>query len=239
MEYNTAKSNWHLFETTVTDQRKGVPMPPFEKEYPEDGILTDLVPHEGISLETAPVYETIVNRRSRRKYLDSGLTLEELSYLLLSTQGIINPKRPRFRTSPSGGARHGLETYLYVEKVEGIDKGLYRYLPVEHKLLWLGDKPKKDLTEALADQDFGPAVTFIWTAIPYRIAWRYAHAAEKLALLDVGHVCQNLYIACEAAGMGTCAIGAYMQDDLDRFLGVDGKEEFAVYASPVGRIKER
>lgn len=238
MEYKTAKSNWHLLDTTVTDQRKGVPMPAFEKVYPDDGILIDLTPHEKIKIETCDAYKAITKRRSRRRFLDSALTLEELSYLLISTQGILNPKRPRFRTSPSGGARHGLETYLYIENVDEIEKGLYRYLPIEHKLLWLESKPKEDLTKALAGQDFGPAVTFIWTAVPYRIAWRYAHAAEKLALLDAGHVCQNLYIACEAAGMGTCAIGAYMQKELDKFLGVSENEEFAVYASPVGRIKE-
>lgn len=238
MEYNVAKSNWELFETIVSDQRKGVPMPPYEKEYPKDSLLIDLVPHEEITLKTKPVYETITKRRSRRRYTKTPLTLMELSYLLISTHGILNPKRPMFRTSPSGGARHGIETYLYIENVTGLDKALYRYLPVEHKLLWIGSKPKEDLTNALADQDFSPAVTFIWTAVPYRIAWRYAHAAEKLVLLDVGHVCQNLYIACEAAGMGTCAIGAYMQKQLDKFIGVDGKEEFAVYASPVGKIKE-
>jgi len=239
MEYNTAKSNWHLFDTIITDQNKGVPMPPYEKDYPEDSILIDLIPFDEITIKTRDVYETILKRRSRRRYLDEPISLMELSYLLICTQGITRPNRPMFRTSPSGGARHGLETYLYVENVTGVEKALYRYLPIEHKLLWIGNKPKEDLTDALAEQDFGAAVTFIWTAIPYRIAWRYAHAAEKLALLDVGHICQNLYIACEAAGMGTCAIGAYMQRDLDKFLGVDGREEFAVYASPVGKIKER
>ena len=55
-------------------------------------------------------------------------------------------------------------------------------------------------------------------------------------LLDAGHVCQNLYLACESLGLGTCAIGAYSQEKLDAFLGLDGQEEFAVYLSPVGRI---
>ena len=238
MDYNTIKSNWHLFRTTISDQTKGVPMPPYEKEYPKDSVLIDLVPFNEINIGSRPVYEAIIGRRSRRHFTEKPLTLMELSYLLICTQGIIKPQRPMFRTSPSGGARHGLETYLYVENVEGVEKALYRYLPIEHKLLWIGNKPKEDLTEALAGQDFGPAVTFIWSVIPYRIAWRYSHAAEKLALLDVGHVCQNLYIACEAAGMGTCAIGAYFQEKLDKFISVNGREEFAIYASPVGKTKE-
>ena len=92
------------------------------------------------------------------------------------------------------------------------------------------------MTYALAGQNFKPAVTFIWTVVPYRIAWRYAGAEEKLMLLDIGHVCQNLYIACEAEGMGTCAIGAYMQELLDEFLGIDGEHEFSIYVAPVGKI---
>ena len=235
MKYEVAKSNWGK-RTNTTDQAKGVPMPPFEKPYEGNRVLVDLVPHQEITLGKSGVYETIVKRRSRRRFKDEALTLEELSYLLLSTQGIVNPAKPRFRTVPSGGARHGFETYIYVEKVESLEQGLYRYLPVEHKLEYLGNKEKHELTFALAGQDFQPAVTFIWTVIPYRIAWRYAGAEEKLALLDVGHVCQNLYIACEAEGMGTCAIGAYMQEPLDTFIGVDGEKEFSIYASPVGKI---
>ena len=235
MKYEVAKSNWGLRDA-IPDQTLGVSMPPLENPIGADSNLIDLVPHKEITCGKLGTYETITKRRSRRKFKDQALTLEEFSYLLLSTQGIINPKRPFFRTSPSGGARHGLETYIYVEKVEGLGTGLYRYLPVEHKLLFVGKPSKNSLTAALAGQDFKPAVTFIWTVVPYRIAWRYKGAEEKLALLDVGHVCQNLYIACEAQEMGTCAIGAYMQAPLDEFLGVDGETEFSVYASPVGKI---
>jgi nitroreductase len=54
--------------------------------------------------------------------------------------------------------------------------------------------------------------------------------------LDAGHVCQNLYLACEAIGAGTCAIAAYNQDLADELLGVDGDEEFTVYIAPVGKV---
>ena len=55
--------------------------------------------------------------------------------------------------------------------------------------------------------------------------------------LDAGHVCQNLYLACEAIGAGTCAIAAYDQEAMDRFLRIDGRDEFAVYLAPVGKIR--
>jgi nitroreductase len=54
--------------------------------------------------------------------------------------------------------------------------------------------------------------------------------------MDVGHVCQNLYLACEAINAGTCAIGAYDQEAVDELIGVDGEEEFAIYLAPVGKL---
>ena len=54
--------------------------------------------------------------------------------------------------------------------------------------------------------------------------------------LDAGHVCQNLYLACEAIGAGTCAIAAYDQEAMDRLVGIDGIDEFVIYLAPVGKI---
>jgi SagB-type dehydrogenase family enzyme len=80
------------------------------------------------------------------------------------------------------------------------------------------------------------AVTFVWTTIPYRMEWRYSLAAHRVILIDAGHVCQNLYLACEAIRAGTCAVAAYDQEQLDRLINVDGADEFSVYLAPVGKI---
>ena len=56
--------------------------------------------------------------------------------------------------------------------------------------------------------------------------WRYGLAAHKLIALDAGHMCQNLYLACEAIHAGCCAVAAYHQQLCDQLLRVDGKEEF-------------
>jgi SagB-type dehydrogenase family enzyme len=66
--------------------------------------------------------------------------------------------------------------------------------------------------------------------------WRYAAAAHRVIAMDVGHVCQNLYLACEAMAAGTCAIAAYHQEKMDALLEVDGEEEFTIYLAPVGKL---
>lgn len=65
--------------------------------------------------------------------------------------------------------------------------------------------------------------------------WRYGIAAYKVIAIDAGHVCQNLYLACEAIGAGTCAIAAYDQEAMDKILRIDGQDEFAIYLASVGK----
>lgn len=229
-----------------SDQRKGIPAPPLEKAIPEGATLIPLIPRDKISLGAMPIIQAIGNRKSHRAYTDEALTLEELSYLLWSTQGIreIHPKRIHaFRTVPSGGCRHPHETYLRINNVNGVPAGLWRYSALEQALVSVWDEQPADspnLTDICFGQQFvgKAAVTFIWTAIPYRTVWRYGPDSLKDILMTSGHICQNLYLACESIGAGTCAILAYNQELLDPFLCVDGEDEISLYVSPVGKVKK-
>ena len=131
-------------------------------------------------------------------------------------------------------------TYLIIFNVTGLDEGIYRYLPVDNSLLFESyqNSLSKKITEATFGQSFigTAAAVFIWTTIPYRVEWRYDIAAHRVIAIDAGHVCQNLYLACEAIDSGTCAIAAYDQEKMDKLINVDGKDEFVIYLAPVGKI---
>lgn len=227
-----------------TDQNRGIAPPPVEKPCSADAERIKLVPISDMkTLTSMDVYTAISKRKSRRAFSRKALTLKELSFLLWATQGIrkIADSGSAFRTVPSAGCRHALETYLAIFCVEGIEQGIYRYLPVKHELI-LVSQPEglsaRVANAALGQQFVGMgAVTFIWTTIPYRMEWRYDIAAHKVIALDAGHVCQNLYIACEAIHAGTCAIAAYHQDLMDNLLSIDGSDEFTLYLAPVGKLK--
>lgn len=234
---------WKDMDGSPTDQQRHLSPPPLQKPYPENSQLIDLVQPESISLATLPTLEVIRTRSSHRKYKNTPLTLEELSYLLWATQGVHEVWREGIavrRTVPSAGARHPFETYLAVNRVESLETGLYRYLSMEHKLLELHKDPAlpNKVASACNHQGFvsRSAVTFIWTALPYRTEWRYSLMTPKLVNLDAGHVCQNLYIAATSIHAGVCAIAAYDQDALNALLGVDGEDEFAIYVAPVGKV---
>jgi SagB-type dehydrogenase family enzyme len=237
------------WDNIVSDQEKDVPPPPIQKEYPAGAELIDLVPADKITVGDVSLRKMIGQRRSRRAYTDEQLTNEELSFLLWSTQGIQrivmrDDGRVRYhlRTVPSGGARHPFETYLLINKVEGIKPGIYRYIPVKHKLLFLreGEGLADEINEICFGQKFvgNSAVVFIWAAVPYRTEWRYSKVAHKDIAMEAGHICQNLYLAAEAIGGGACAILGYDQTTIDEFVGVDGKDEFVIYLSPAGKIEQ-
>ena len=226
-----------------TDQHRGIEPPPLEKPFPADAKRFGLPPvgqWEGIEL--IDLATAIGDRQSRRSFTTEPLALDELSFLLWATQGVRerHDQGTVLRTVPSAGNRHALETYLAVLRVGDLEPGFYRYLPLEHQLLHLfhEEQMSRKLTEATLGQAFvgRAAVVFIWTTIPYRMEWRYGLAAHKVIAVDAGHVCQNLYLACEAIGAGTCAVAAYHQQLMDQLVRVDGSNEFVIYLAPVGKV---
>ncbi|MFQ3574087.1 MAG: SagB/ThcOx family dehydrogenase [Thermodesulfovibrionales bacterium] len=227
---------------SMTDQNKGLPPPPIQKPYSPNAILIDLPDFEHIISAGFKLFDAIEYRRSIRTYKDKPLTMSELSYLLYCCQGIqkVISRSTALRTVPSAGCRHSFETYLCIINVDGLKKGIYRYLPLEKKLLQVYEDNHIDehIVSATLGQSFTGrcAVDFVWSVIPYRMEWRYGLSAHKVIAIDVGHVCQNLYLSAESIGCGVCAVGAYNQDLMDRLIEVDGEEEFVIYLASVGKI---
>jgi len=229
----------------LTDQNQGIEPPPLQKPPRAGQPLIALPKPAGIAeFRGTDLVDAIAGRRSHRRFAERPLELAELGFLLWATQGIETVLAPgcALRTVPSAGCRHAFESYLLVNRVTGLVPGLYRYLPVEHALVFEHevDDLATALTRATLGQGFiaGAPVTFAWTAVPYRMEWRYHTAAHRVMLMDVGHLCQNLYLACAALGAGTCAIAAYHQELMDELLGVDGEDEFTLYLAPVGKLPE-
>ncbi len=227
----------------ISDQMAGVDFPPIQKPLPDNPVLIRLPEITKAILKNNDLFDCIKNRVSHRTYLNESISLEELSFLLWATQGIrqiFNENRQTRRMVPSGGSRHPFETYLAVQNVQSLDPGIYRYLPLSHELLFLFqvENLSDKMTQFAHNQSFAgeSAVTFIWSVIPYRTEWRYGLLSKKDILLDCGHLCQNLYLACEAIGCGTCAICAYKQKEFDELLQLDGTEEFTLYMAPVGKV---
>lgn len=225
----------------LSDQQKGLSQPPIV--WPRQQVNPTIsLPHPGnMPMSPVDLRNLMVQRASLREYSDKALTLAELSYLLWCTQGIklIYGHQLTLRTVPSAGARHALETVLLINRVETLESGVYRYLPVEHELEIVSTQP--DLGGRFAAACFGQsmlmhcAAAFIWVAVPYRMTWRYGERGYRYLHLDAGHVCQNLYLASETIDAGTCAVGAFDDDAMNALLGLDESESFVIYLATVGK----
>ena len=232
-----------LFES---DQELKLPQPPLVK-----AAVTPLETHiplnrdfSGLQLKNDLV-GLIRDRRSARIYTQDEMTLDELSFLLWATQGVKSIRGRAYatlRTVPCGGARHEFETYLLIRKVGDLPTGAYHYLPMEHALEFL--HPVENIEQAISDSLSGQSwackanVVFYWSMVPYRAEWRYGIYAHRIALVDLGHIGQSLYTACTGIGVGCCGIGAFSHELSANLFGLDGNEEYIVYTTPVGTIRD-
>jgi len=240
-----------ISDDIVSDEKQGLPQPPLEKQCGGIKLISLTKDFESV-VKNNNYLDLLNSRTSKRKYTQEALSKDELSFLLWATQGVRQvvgkQKKATLRTVPSAGARHPFETYLFINRVDELEPGLYHYLALEHELEFIRpvENQVDKLSEAFGGQTFfaNAAVCFVWTVIPYRSEWRYGKLAQKYALVDAGHICQNLYLASEAIGCGSCAIGAYSQELVDGLLELDSSpsfennSEFVIYAASVGKLEQ-
>ncbi len=193
-----------------------------------------------VSISGMDALTAIASRRSRREYADEPLDVEDLATILYYTVGVTGrawwggPKR----AYPSAGALQPVEAYVSVKSVAGVEPGVYHYDPGGHRLelIRLGDYSRR-LAEACLEQDHvgeAPA-SIILTVVYPRTAQRYGYRAYRYVLMDAGFAGENLYIAAEALGLATVAVGAFYDREVCEIIGVDCVWEWPVLVFPVGR----
>ncbi len=179
--------------------------------------------------------ESIARRRSIRKFSDDSLSLSQISQLLWAAQGITNAEG--LRTAPSAGALYPLEIYLLAEKVAGLQKGLYRYIPIGHKLLWLSQPDAfRELADSVAYQQWvgNAAAALAITAVYERVTRKYGERGVRYAHIEVGCAVQSLYLQAVSLGLGTTVIGAFEDQEISRLLALQ-KGEHPLAILPFGK----
>ncbi|AUX10058.1 nitroreductase [Halalkaliarchaeum desulfuricum] len=205
--------------------------------------VAELAPGETVSLPgtvtdgDVSVERALENRRSRREFGDEPLETEQLSQLLWAAQGITDARG--YRTAPSAGAQYPLELYVVIGQpgVEGLDPGVYRYLPDEHRLEF--HKPgsvQAELRSAAADQRpvETAAIDVVICAVDERTTDRYGQRGkQRYVPMEAGHVGQNLYLQTETLDLATVAIGAFSDGAVREVIGAS-EDERPLYVFPIG-----
>ena len=212
------------------------PKPPTYKSYEKAKRITLPGPdYEGLAVETA-----MQKRRSVRNYSGEPITLAQLAQLLFAAQGVTGSMYgTALRTAPSAGALYPFEIYVVGNNVSGLDKGVYHYAVREHalELLKAGDF-RDDITEAALQQDMlGEAnVSFVLAAVINRARHKYGERGFRYIYMEAGHISQNIYLQATSLGLGSVAVGAFLDDEVSKLIGVDGEREVPIYLHAVGSL---
>lgn len=185
---------------------------------------------------TVSLEKALSLRRSIRQYKQQPLSLREVSQLLWAGQGINNERG--FRTAPSAGATYPLELFVMVNNVEGLRKGIYHYRIGDHQLVMTDPREiEKELAQAALSQRMisDAGIVIIFAAIYERTTARYGERGIRYIHNEIGHVAQNIHLQVSALSLGTVAIGAYRDEEVEALLNL-GEEYHVLYFMPVGKI---
>lgn len=196
---------------------------------------------------TGGLWDVLGRRRTKREFERDPISFAEFSTLVQWTWGktahVRNPDvgDHLLKTSPSGGARHPIEVYPVVLRVEDVPSGLYHY-SVRHHALERLDGPVDGMLEDLCvtlcghhDWVRDAAAVFFMTAVIERSMWKYDHSrAYRVVQLDAGHLGQTFHLVATALELAPFTTAAMADQRIEELLGLDGVAEFPVYAAAVG-----
>ena len=190
--------------------------------------------------------ETIVRRRSVRRYRREPLDLSQLSQVLWSAQGITGSGR--LRAVPSAGATYPLEVFVVVgrqgvivrepkQPPKELQAGVYHYEADSHSLsLHKAADLRPDLARASLDQEFitDAPVDIVICALYHRTSGRYGKRSERYVHMEAGHAGQNIHLQALALGLATVEVGAFRDEEVREVFGLEEQIK-PLYIMPVGR----
>lgn len=195
-------------------------------------------------------YDRLLERRTTCRNFDAqrSISHELLAQLLQRTvkaQAVVQVEADTEflkKNVPSGGGLHATETYLLVQRVDGLEPGLYHYHPVRHALVALPrqrDRPLRDVAHAMVSGQewFADAAAHLVLVPRYaRTYWKYRNHAKayRALLLDVGHISQALYMAATERGMAAFVTAAINEVDTEAAFALDGVAQSPVAIVGVG-----
>lgn len=198
--------------------------------------------------EDIDIFKLTQSRRSLRNYKsDYRISYHEIFRILYYSYGLTGLGKIEgseygtwgFRCVPSGGGLYPLELYFVV--FSGMPAaGVYHYRPDINgiELIKSGHfyEALKDIILAEPYVEFGNACgVLIITSVAERMMIKYGERGYRFILQETGAVSQQVSLICSAIGLGSCWVGGYLDDQLNRFLGVDGLFESVQNCIVIGR----
>lgn len=208
--------------------------------------LTALADYQYMGAPQADYFDLLKARQSVRQFEAYPISLRELYVLCHYTYGISRrllsddgQTEMGFRYVPSGGGLYPLELYVLV--LSGLPvPGLYHYRPDIEALeqLQQGDF-RETAREIISAEPYisleHASCIFFFTSVMERTLIKYGDRGYRWILMEVGFASQNLALASGALGLGGCLAGGFLDEEVNRFLEIDGVSETVQKVMVVGK----
>lgn len=199
------------------------------KEYERMELVQLPAPKLGTSLQQA-----LTERHSGTSGdPEAAVSLQEFGTLL----GLSLGKHPGVlnRNYPSGGALYPIETYLISTAMESQQPGVFHYNPTKHALERLWDVPQGFNIKEIAKH---PEELFLSTLIIFTSVWmrsgaKYGDLAYQHALLEAGHMSENILLVGGALGLSMRPYAGFEDNRIAQLLGLDESVEQTVHTVTV------
>ena len=190
-------------------------------------------------LPETPLARVLHERESQREFGEEPLDLSAVGALLHAAYGVTrtDPSGQSFRCVPSGGALYPLELYVAAARVDGLEPGVYHFDPLRRCVgrLHAADGLRRlGAASAYPEITDGCAVTVYVAAVFWRTRFKYGLRGYRFALLEAGHVVQNLVLTATALGLASVPLGGYYDRSVDEVLELDGVNDSTIYAACIG-----
>jgi SagB-type dehydrogenase family enzyme len=186
-----------------------------------------LPPHLSTSRNFGEVVRT---RRSALDFKggDGSISLPQLATLLAAT------KQPFYADFASARFVH---LYLYVHRVAGLAPGVYRYWPERAELEKIKEGDQRLVAAALSlGQDLAGNACLAFSMIGdlENAARSYGDRGYRYVHFEAGAIGQRLYLASEALGLRATGIGAFFDEEVNRYLSLSPELGQVVYHFAIG-----
>lgn len=180
-----------------------------------------------------PLMKALQDRRTKRKWKEESLSLQEISDLCWVACGETKPatKNSKNRKTVPSGCNSQLIT-LYV----ATDSGVYRYIEPSHRLEIIAEidvRPKIGTQKMMKSAPLG----LIYVAdFSKNTGIIKADQSRKMfvAGTEAGLMSQNVYLFCAATNLNTVLIALVNREKLHREIGLQ-EYEAIVYTQVVGK----
>jgi SagB-type dehydrogenase family enzyme len=180
-------------------------------------------------------------RVSTRQFAAESIEFRDLATLLHYSNGFRvdgkNGHSPGHRNAPSSGNLGSVEVFPIALRVSGVQPGIYHFDTVGHflSLVRTGEFATWLREYVLYQREFSnAALALVLVGSVERVLMKYGTRGYRLVLLDVGHVSENAQLVATALGLRVCATAGFIDDELNRALGIDGISSAAFLVLLVG-----